>query len=100
FPRQHTKGFTHANALRRLPTAEGRARLLQTLREQISAPLAAFERVAPARRVVGQRVLLRRDCVEVQFQTMKLPRSLARGRPPRTGLSGRRNRRRPPEQVE
>jgi len=68
--RQRPETFAHADSPRRLPAAECRARILQTLREQISSPPAPFECITRARRRVSL------ECIDVHLERRQLARSL------------------------
>jgi len=92
--RQRTETLTRADSLRRLPAAECGARILQTLREQISAPLAPLECVMRARRWV------RLECIDVHLECRKLAGSFTCSRDQWARLRHSRNRVRPAEQVD
>ena len=77
FLRQPAETLTDALPLRGLPPAECRARILQPLRQHISAPPAAIACITPAWRLVG--ALMGLECVDVQLESRKLLSSLARG---------------------
>ncbi len=94
FARQRPETFAHPDSLRRLPAAECRARILQTLREQISAPPAPLECVMRARRVVSL------ECVDVYVERSKLAGSVTCSRHEWARLRRPGNRVRPPEHVD